>query len=76
MTNLNLFKLYLFEAPAAGDGPVTCDWEGPLHFKYRCGGSQMKVNKYLFGEMTWPEIKQVIKEERVAVVPEIGRAHV
>ncbi|MGM8364066.1 creatininase family protein [Virgibacillus sp. W0181] len=29
----------------------------------------MKVNKYKFGEMTWPEIKQVVKEERVAVVP-------
>ncbi len=29
----------------------------------------MKVDKYLFGEMTWPEIKQVVKEERVAVVP-------
>lgn len=27
------------------------------------------MNKYLFGEMTWPEIKQVIQEERVAVVP-------
>jgi creatinine amidohydrolase len=27
------------------------------------------MNKYLFGEMTWPEIKQTIKEERVAVVP-------
>ncbi|MFD1019845.1 creatininase family protein [Thalassobacillus hwangdonensis] len=29
----------------------------------------MKVDKYLFGEMTWPEVKQVVKEERVAVVP-------
>ena len=29
----------------------------------------MSINKYLFAEMTWPEIKEVIKEERVAVVP-------
>lgn len=29
----------------------------------------MKVDKYLFGDMTWPEIKQIIKEDRVAVVP-------
>ncbi|MGG3887263.1 creatininase family protein [Brevibacillus panacihumi] len=27
------------------------------------------MNKYLFAEMTWPEIQQVIREERVAVVP-------
>ena len=25
--------------------------------------------KYLFGEMTWPEVKEAVKEERVAVVP-------
>ncbi|PKM81406.1 MAG: creatininase [Firmicutes bacterium HGW-Firmicutes-14] len=29
----------------------------------------MKVNKYLFAEMTWPEVKQVISEGRAAVVP-------
>lgn len=29
----------------------------------------MEKKKYLFGEMTWPEIKEVIKEGRVAVVP-------
>jgi creatinine amidohydrolase len=29
----------------------------------------MKVDKYLFAEMTWPEVKQVVQEERVAVVP-------
>lgn len=29
----------------------------------------MKTNQYLFGKMTWPEIKEVVKEERVAVVP-------
>lgn len=25
--------------------------------------------KYLFGEMTWPEVKDAVKEERIAVVP-------
>ena len=25
--------------------------------------------KYLFGQMTWPEVKEAAKEERVAVVP-------
>ncbi|QQE79780.1 creatininase family protein [Alicyclobacillus sp. SO9] len=29
----------------------------------------MTTSSFLFGEMTWPEIKQVIKEDRVAVVP-------
>lgn len=29
----------------------------------------MNVDKYLFGEMTWPEIKQVVMEKRVAVIP-------
>ncbi|MGP4082246.1 creatininase family protein [Pseudalkalibacillus sp. R45] len=29
----------------------------------------MNTNKYRFGEMTWPEIKEVVKEERIAVVP-------
>ncbi|KQL49991.1 hypothetical protein AN963_10025 [Brevibacillus choshinensis] len=29
----------------------------------------MIVEKYLFAEMTWPEVKQVVKEKRVAVVP-------
>ncbi|MFD0693871.1 creatininase family protein [Paenibacillus sp. GCM10027628] len=29
----------------------------------------MSTNKFLFAEMTWPEIKQVIQEDRVAVVP-------
>ncbi|MFT9846770.1 creatininase family protein [Aneurinibacillus sp. REN35] len=27
------------------------------------------MNKYLFAEMTWPEVQQVISEDRVAVVP-------
>ena len=29
----------------------------------------MNVDKYLFGEMTWPEIKQAVMEKRVAVIP-------
>lgn len=29
----------------------------------------MTLKKYLFGEMTWLEVKQAIKEKRVAVVP-------
>ena len=32
------------------------------------GFSNMK-KKYLFGQMTWPEVKEAVKEERVAVVP-------
>ncbi|WP_066174893.1 creatininase family protein [Bacillus marinisedimentorum] len=27
------------------------------------------MKKYLFGEMTWPEIKETVEEERVAIVP-------
>lgn len=29
----------------------------------------MKLDKYLYAEMTWPEIKQAVKEKRLAVVP-------
>ncbi|HBX22278.1 MAG TPA: creatininase family protein [Desulfotomaculum sp.] len=29
----------------------------------------MNSEKYLFAEMTWPEIKQAVKEQRVAVIP-------
>lgn len=29
----------------------------------------MTEKKYLYGKMTWPEIKQAVKEERVAIVP-------
>ncbi|WLR49678.1 creatininase family protein [Bacillus tianshenii] len=27
------------------------------------------MTKYLFGEMTWPEVKEAVKDERVAIVP-------
>jgi len=29
----------------------------------------MAVNKFYYGHMTWPEIKETVKEERVAIVP-------
>ncbi|WP_368652876.1 creatininase family protein [Ornithinibacillus sp. 4-3] len=29
----------------------------------------MENNKYLFGKMTWPEIREAVNEERIAVVP-------
>ena len=27
------------------------------------------VNKFLYGEMTWPEIRDIAKENRVALLP-------
>jgi len=27
------------------------------------------INKFLYGEMTWPEIRDVVKENRVELVP-------
>ena len=29
----------------------------------------MAISKYLMGEMTWPELREVVREGRIAVMP-------